>query len=183
MQVEDGTGQGYKAQVNAENRLVTFAVTETLEHHINSSDGLSFNLLFQQTPTGANDCFLYIKNTDDMLLTVEGIWIRAASNDTIEVKLNDIEGSVVGHSEATPVNLNAGSGKSASGTFRTGNDITGLSGGTISERVYVASGNASILISFAQNLVVPKNFIISFYAVTGTAEIDGTLIFHYADPT
>jgi len=83
MQIEDGGGSGRKAKVDAHQRLDVHAVTITAEHSVNHNDGEAYHLLFSQTPTGANDCFLYIKNNSDTDICLEGIWFRVASAEQV----------------------------------------------------------------------------------------------------
>jgi hypothetical protein len=177
--IRDGKGTGYLVGVNAENRMMVESVTQTLEHHTNQNEQLAFNLVFQQTPTGANDCFCYIKNSNNIEIVLEGMWIRVASNEQILVYLEGQEDTIAGHSGATPTNLYSGSGNIASGTFRTGNDITGLINEVLVNRFYIAGGNESKSINFEQDIILPKNQIISFHAATGSIEIDGTIMFNY----
>ena len=177
--IRDGKGTGYLAGVNGENRMLVEAITQTIEHHANQHDQLAFNLVFQQTPTGANDCFCYIKNGSSVDMVFEGMWIRVASDETVLVYLRGQEETIAGHSAATPANLYGGSGNIAAGTFRTGNDITGLTNEVLINRFYIAGGNESKSINFEQDIILPKNQIISFYAATGSIEIDGTIILHY----
>ena len=177
--IEDGAGSSAKAKVcSSENRLFTQAVTLSMEASRNINFGDSYNLVFQQTPTGANDCFLYIKNTSDENIIIEGVTLRAASNELIDVKLRD-SGTPASGSTATPVNLNTGSGNEATGTFQTGNDITGLSGGSVAKRIYVAASNESTYYNFEQDIVLGQNGVFTLYAETGSIEIDGEVHFYY----
>ena len=177
--IEDGTGTKATAKVcTSENRLFTQAVTLSMEASRNINFGDSYNIVFQQTPTGANDCFMYIKNTSTDNIVIEGITVRSAGNERIAVKLGDT-GTPSGGTTATPVNLNAGSGNEAEGTFETGNDITGLSGGTVAKRIYAPTGNQSVYYNFEQDMVLPQNKVLTLYAEVGSIELDGELHFFY----
>lgn len=182
MIIEDGQGKGKTTGVTYENRLKVEAVTQTLEHHTNQEHGLAFQYPWQQTPTGAGDCFLYVKNLDDVDLVVEGFYLRAAGAEQVEVKLGD-SGTPAGGTDRTLVNCNAGSGKTADVTFQTGNDITGLSGGSVVERLYVPNGTESKYYNLEQDVIVPKNNVLTLYAVNGSIEVDGTFICHFHDPS
>jgi hypothetical protein len=178
MQIEDGGGTGRRATVDNEQRLDVHAVTATTEHDVNHRNGEAYHLVFSQTPTGANDCFLYIKNNSDTKdLCIEGIWFRVASAEQVLMKLGDT-GTTSGGTTATPANLNAGSGKVADGTFEVGNDITGLSGGTTIEKYWLAN-TASSHFNFEQDIIIPKNGIFTMYAVTGAVAIAGTVVFNF----
>jgi hypothetical protein len=65
--IEDGTGSGSKAKVNAQNRLETFSVIESRISDISNREGKSFILtsdFVALTTTGSFNGMLYIKNTD-----------------------------------------------------------------------------------------------------------------------
>jgi hypothetical protein len=175
--IEDGKGSGKKAEVNAENRLLTHAITQTLEHHSNVSEGTAYQLLFQKTPSSADCCFVYMKNGNGVNLIVEGILLRTSSDEQIEVKLKTT-GTAVG-TAAVPANCNAGSGNNADGTFIVDDGITGLTHGNTVERFYITGSNTSSYYNFEQDLIVPPNQTLCLHAVTGGIEIDGTLVFHY----
>ena len=136
--IRDGKGSGTLVEVNAENQLVTAAITASVEHHVNHAHGKAYNMVFDVTPTGAGDCFLYIKNTDSLDLIIEGIWIRVASAEQITMYLAQT-GTPSGGADTPPSNLNAGSANLALGTYETGADITGLSGGRIVNKGWVAN--------------------------------------------
>ena len=176
--IEDGRGKGYFAQVDKYNKLQTDAVTQTAEHAANHELGKAFHWVFSQTPTGANDCFLYIKNSDDDDLVIEGIWFQVGTNEQVICKLGDT-GTSSGGTTATPVNNSTLSSKTAEGTFEAGNDITGLSGGSTVEKYWLAAGNESKHFNFEQDIILGKNGVFTMYAVTGGIQINGTVVFNY----
>ena len=65
MQIEDGTGTGYKAKITSENKLLTQSLSEFMQYHLNQVHEEMYSMVVSKTPTGAGDCFLYIKNTSD----------------------------------------------------------------------------------------------------------------------
>jgi len=178
MQIEDGGGSGRRATVDIEQRLDVHAVTATAEHSVNHNDGEAYHLLFAQTPTAANDCFLYMKNnSNNKDICIEGIWFRVASAEQIVMKMGDT-GTTSGGSAATPANLNAGCGKVADGTFETGNDITGLSGGVTIEKYWLAN-TATQHYNFEQDIIIPKNGVFTMCAATGAVAVAGTVVFNF----
>lgn len=178
--IEDGTGSGRQAEVTSENRLKIESITKSVKRHANEDEQNAYQLVFQQTPSIANGCFLYIKNENFLnKLIIEGFFIRTSGNEQIEIELT-VTGTASGTS-SIPGNCYSGSSNEAEGTFVLGNNITGLSRGTIIDRQYIALSNNSNNINFEQDIVIPTNQTFALYAVTGGIEIDGTLIFHYHD--
>ena len=187
MLLEDGTGSGRTAAVNYENKLEVVAITASTEHATNHHDGLAFNACSEVTPIAPDPssgdtraCVFYLKNTSEIDMTLEGIDIRlggTGEEDVIEVVGRD-EGSPVGGANCTPANLNLGSGNPAEGVFICGGDITGISGGVILQKIWVKS-NGTNSYNFNQDIIVPKNRVITIYSRNSVAELDLTLSFNY----
>lgn len=190
MLIEDGQGSGNAVGVNAEHRIKTIAVSSTPEHQANHEYGLAYNLLFQETPTLSDPsntttpiCFLYLKNLNDLDLIIEGIDLRIGGtnqSEIIEVAANDGE-TPIGGNTRTPVNLNLGSANVANVTSLSSSEITELTFGTTLMRYYCASSNTTTPYNFEQDLIIPKNNVITLWATNGDIEIDGTLIFHFSN--
>ena len=150
---------------------------------------MSFSFITQQTPSSSNPsgtasedvCFAYIKNTDDIDMCLEEIDIRLGGTSESEIIkiLGKTNGTPVNGDTITPANLNLGSGREADGIFQAGSEITGLSGGTELHRIYVGSSNTSESFNFGQNIIVPKNNIITLWATNLNVEIDIVLLFNY----
>lgn len=177
-QIEDGTGDGYQAKVTNDNMLVTVATVVSAEHHANHIHGRSYNLLFSQTASGPNDCIVYIKNGDDLDMIIESITVNVPTNEIIEIKLNDA-GSPVDGGGITPSNLNAGSNREADGIFQSGNNITGLSGGVSTFKPFFKGGDPSKFFNFDQDIIIPKNRILTLYCVNGSILVNGMLSFYF----
>lgn len=182
MQLEDGTGSAYVTKVTAENRLATDAVIATLEHHYNHGHGNAYNVLFSQTPSGVDDCIFYMKNGSETDITIEGIMLGLTAACTIRVEVEN-DGSPTTPTDLTPANLNQGSGKLASGTFQTGASLA-LGSGTVIERYYFPEPRSSSYINFEQDLILPKNRIMTIWCLISDASgsvptIYGTVIFNY----
>lgn len=179
MLLEDGEGNGRIAGVNKRNRLKTSAVTCDCGKFVNIIDGEAYALNFDATPTGANDCFLYIKNTDDDKdLIIKGFGLKLAASEYLDIKIGD-SGTATGGGAIVPVNLNSSSGLSASGTFEDGNDITGLSGGSIAYRIYHLTNAGTTYYEFKQNIILKKNGIFTIYVQTGTTALAGYIDMNY----
>jgi len=188
MIIEDGTGRGHSAQINDENMVMTASVVSTNEHHINHKHGEAYNALFAVNPDGADDCIFYIKNQDDTDMCVEGIWLQTSAAEEVYFKIGDTGTAVkTNGADITPVNLNAGSGKTAdilcySNTLDGAVDITGLSGGNTFQKFWLTNADTQ-LFNFEQDIIVPKNQTFTIYCVGGDTLIRGTVIFNFHDAT
>ena len=188
MQIEDGTGSGFKASVSSENRILSDCVTQTLEHHVNAQEKQAYNMIFQIAPSVLNAPFLYIQNTSPVDMILEGIAVQWSDEGYIEIKLGDT-GTYVADTEITPANLNAGSANPAVGIFVIGDDLTNggaatLGGGKVVDRIYYDGSAATQTYNFEQDIIVPQNLIYTMWsnATSGSAagsSINGTVVFHY----
>ena len=187
MIIEDGTGSGRTAGVNLENKLEVVAVTASTEHSTNHSHGLAFNVCAEIIPIGTDpssgdteSCILYIKNESEKDIIFEGIDIRLGGSgleDVIEVRGRNV-GTPIGGSTAAPINLNLGSGNSAEGTFLKGGSITGLSEGETLQKIWITS-NGTKSNNFNQDIIVPKNRVLTIWSRYSAGELDITLSFNY----
>lgn len=169
------TGRGMGINLEGYGRVAS--VCRSDQAHANLVHETAYSAVVSVTPTGAGDCFFYILNNDAEELFIDSITFRTASAESIQVKLGD-SGTVGGtHAALVPVNRNAGSGKTADVTCEVGVDITGLSGGSIVDTVY---GDTSMLKHhWGSAIILPKNSLLSIYAVTGAVALAGTLGFHF----
>ena len=175
-QIKDGTGTSRLAGVNPENRLMISGPTVSQEHYTNFTFQDSYNMLFDVTPVGASDVFLYLKNEHALPIVCEGYSIRCASDEIVTITLG-VLGTPVGGADAVPANLFAGSGNQAIGTFQTGNDITGLSGGVTCLKYYIAGSNDSAFRNFDADIVIPQNQVLIMTALTGAIALSGFMVF------
>ena len=150
------------------------AYTSPLQYYANTQEG-SYSTVVEVTPTGAGDCFLYLKNNNatDLVITSISFWSAAA--ETIQMKLGD-SGTIGGtHADLLPVSRNAGSGRTADVDCEVGVDITGLSGGSVVDSFYATAAYQKW--AWDSRIILPKNSIMSLYAVTGAIAVGGTIGF------
>jgi len=184
MIIEDGGGSGRSVTIDSEGRLNTRCVTTTAEHEANHDHGESYNAIFAVDPDGCDDCIFYIKNTEEKDMIIEGCWWQTSAAEEVYYKLGDTGTAIKTHgSDITPANLNAGSGNIAdilcySNTADGAVDITGLSGGTTIQKLWLTSA-ASGYINAEQDIIVPKNQTFSIYCVGGDTLLRGTLVFFF----
>jgi len=166
------------ADVSDGNRLKTYSVTESEEWFANEHNGKAFSLVVTQTPTAGGDCFVYIKNNSSNILVITSLKAYMGTDETIQVKLGDTGTAATG-TTATPVNRNAGSGNVIDGTVETGNDITGLSGGVVVDQFFFNADESTQKHTWQSGIMIPKNKVLTLYAVTGGIAINCTLSLHY----
>ena len=77
----------------------------------------------------------------------------------------------------TPISRHAGSNKPAEVTCESGVDITNLSGGSVVDIIYCETKAERWF--WDSRLVVPKNTIMSFYAVTGAIALEAVVGFYF----
>lgn len=176
-QIESGTGNGKKAGVTLGNRLSTSAVQRDEQVQANT-DGDFYALVISQTPTGADDCFCHIVNDNETDLIFSSMRAYVPTDETIQIKLGDT-GTPSGGTTGTAINRNAGSGNLLDATIEVGSDITGLSGGSVVDDVFIKAGESSRLFYWRSGIILPKNSRLSFYAVTGAILTNMTLCMYY----
>jgi len=180
--IKDGEGGGYMAGVTSEKRLKIAGVTSSIEHHINHEYGKAFNMMFNETAAGADDCIVYMKNTDSCTMTIEGIYIYVAGAVTVTIKTG-ASGTRNGAVTNVPAVLNAGATTEANGDFETGSDLAGgsatLDGTEIEVFKFRFSGETDTkYFNFDQDIIVPQNQTITVW-LSAAVEVDGMIPFNY----
>lgn len=170
--IRDGLGKGYLAGVNEENRLKVAGVQVSKIHHTNYFHQDAYNMLFDVTPTAAGDCFLYLRNTSTLPIICTGFNILSGTTERIAVNLG-ITGTVAGGADTPPVNLYAGASNKLSGTYLTGNDITGLTGGSTAAIYAIEAGTNSQFRVFDADYIIPQNQTLSLCATNGAINLVG----------
>jgi len=191
MQIESGIGNGKSVAINSKNRMLTDTVTSTSAHDANHNDGRAYNVLFSQSPTAADDCIFYMKNTSETDLVLEGVtlgFINASAVDAeVYMKMGD-SGTRNGGTEVTPVNLNSGSGLLAEVTAEQGADLDGgsatLAGGIEIERWVFANvqDKSSGYLNFNQDIILKKNGTITIWASDAGATYYANMHMSYHNP-
>lgn len=176
--IKDGAGTGYLAKVTSENKLTTEAIAEDIVAHVNAIEEQVYSIVVSQTPVGAGDCFCYVKNSSLMDMILRSITLAAAADETIQVKIRDT-GTPVGGTAYVPVNRNSGSTNAAEGMFETGNDITGLSGGSVVDQFVLKGGDGSRKFFWQSHIIIRPNETVTFYAGTGAIAIKMSATIYY----
>ena len=183
VQIEDGTGHGFQASVNGENRLDVQAVVADESHQINFDEMQMYSLVIEQTPTGgASRCFIVIKNTSaSKLLTISSLTISCAAAETIQMKLRDVITTLAGGATLTAVTRNTNSANTPDATLYAGNAVTGLSGGSVVDEWVTTANQTSAKYHWDSDIMLGTSGVASFYTVTSGAAIKMTIAFYYHD--
>lgn len=168
VQVLDGAGKGFIAQVDSEKRLRTFSIEEPEDRHLNHK-GKVWSLYFTTTPVGAGDYFFYLKNTGAATLHITDVRIMCAAADTFTYE--EVTGTPV-HSSATdvtPGNRNMGSSLVPAATIKKDVDTTGLTTTSVLFFERAAAANTRYKLHTTSNIVIPQGSAFAMAAGTGTA--------------
>ena len=173
MIIQGGTGNGYAAGVNSDNMLLARVVQESVEHHVNHDHGRAYQVTFSQSPTAANDCFYWLKNTDeDRDIIIEGVELGFKNATAVDVevylKIGDT-GTANVPTTVTPANLNSESALTCTCTSQKGADLdnagAGIAGGTEFCRwLFPLQDEKSAYHNFSADLVLAPSGAMSIWA-------------------
>jgi len=157
MLIEDGSGSGRKAKVNASFRIETQSTTINEERSANDL-GDAYNINTGNISLTAAGTMIYVKNNEDRDLVIETIVFAfglGTQSDSGEITIvrNPTGGDLI--SDATAVDQNANRNFGSSKTL-TVDAYKGKSGGTLTG----GSNLALIYLNQSQRASVPINFVI-----------------------
>ena len=161
---------GTTAKVDSENRLYTFAVSQTEDKHSNL-EGLYDSIYFDVTPAGADDTFFYLKNTGlgDLAITD----IRISSSVATNIFLDHVTGTptYVTGTDAEITNRNLGSSYVPSVVAKYDTNITGLVNAGV--LLFQECPTADTMYHFrtSSNIIIPQGQAIGLRRVAGTGLI------------
>jgi hypothetical protein len=179
VKIKDGTGNSISAKVDAEYRLHTRSTTESENHYVNTNKEEAYLYYSDITPTGAGSICCYVKNTSDKDLVLN--WYRIWSGTTAEA-IDIYIGSTGTPASTTtiiPSNMNITSKNSAEGSFFEGVGITGLSGGTLLDRLRLSGDGNDVLGEYPGDIILQKGGVMTLQALTGAIALEITLSFYY----
>ena len=174
--IEDGTGDGYQARVNAQNLLTTLAITQQIKYYVNRQGNFYSIEANNLIPDSTGSCFFYLKNTGDDDIIIQRLSARVHSNEVIDGYLNDI-GSPIGGINYIPINRNGGSANLIDATVEYGTNITGLVLGDKFDHFHVAADENTHSLRWEAGVMIPKNKTFTLRVEKGSIEICFTLTF------
>lgn len=178
--IEDGTGSGFKARVDDENRLNVHADINTEEHNISHQFGRAYGMHTHSTAdtltlaTGNSYNLMYLENGSGEFIV--NIFDIRASFDTagcvLRMHKNMTLGTATNSNVVVPTNMNFLSGNTASGVFHDWNEvgttgIGGLTGGTKMETFIEGIGSTVHVFDGAIVLGNTNNLVLSVTNGTG----------------
>jgi hypothetical protein len=180
MLIEDGNGNGFKVEVNSEHQLECRAVTQNRSEWECHNNANSYVMYFSQAAANAaaNEVLGYMKNDsdDDMVVDEFGIHTTAANM----IYVSKVTGTAAGSPTAVvPVNMNVGSGKTATGTFYKDDAMSGLTDGGRLVNIYLAT-NGYLVRTPMSTIIIKKNSAIGVFVATQAAQtVTCSILFHY----
>ena len=162
----DGIGKGYLVKVNSDHQMHVAAVNVTMEHYVNHQYAEAYNIIWDMSVTSGSDvCTLYILNTGNRTLILEGFSAQVSADITVYAKFG-VTGTPGNVTDMEAGNLNAGSGNVLSATTLQGDGITGLSGGRVVWKSKVPGSNQSGFVNFDADLIIPSQQTMTVYATS-----------------
>jgi len=162
--IEDGTGSGYRAKVDSNNRLFAQVINEPMADH-HGEVGKKFNInTGDVTLTDANKTsMLYVKNNEDKDLVVTALIYNLGNTDgsgdaKIDVLYNPLSGDIITNANDVEMkaNVNAGSSINLAADAYKGATSEGVtSGGAITISTRTNNPEGRIFLSLGA-IVFPK---------------------------
>ncbi len=150
---------GQPAKVDSDGKLRTYSVVESEALHVNEDDKEAYSVLVDVTTATTDDDFFYLKNTnskDIIIYKIEG-WCDDA-NQEISVCLGATDAGTDAGDNLTPINMNAGSGNTASvDCTQDATDLAISGGNVVSLLKFPTTALQLETFNFEAGLVIPKN--------------------------
>jgi hypothetical protein len=152
---------GVIAEVDSENRLRSFAVTQLEDKYLNVEGGV-YSVYFSVDPAGANDYFFYLKNVGlkDLFLTD----IRVSSTSPTTLFYDHVTGTpaFVSGQPATVTNRKLGVSTELLATATYDTNITGLTSQGVLFFEECAVADVRYKLSTTSNIIIPQGQAVAF---------------------
>lgn len=185
--IEDGTGFGYVAAVNATNRLLvsaesipSLAIASAARQDafvVNSAQATATGLVASLL-AGTESGVLWVQNLSPYPLSIGGI---SAGNTGAGVwKIIKNPTSTALGTTITPVQLNAASSKAFTGSAKVASASgQAITGGTVTALGYVAAGFEELQLAGALILGTSNSVALTFTPIGGNADVSANIICAY----
>lgn len=178
LQIEDGKGKGYIAEVDEYNRLATLAVTET-ELISESEDGNAYSWSNISYDYAAADTILLVRSdSPTAVLHIDHIYLHGSTATEVVIHSPTATFTPAG-TAVTGVNLNRTSGKVALATAKA-NETGNVQGAVLWRGAIAGAGVDSVMIDIGSAIVLGNEQSIGVDYVTDGTAARVTIIGHYA---
>jgi uncharacterized protein YjbI with pentapeptide repeats len=177
MKLVDGKGNCYVAEVNKDNQLSTFSITETEFEFVSKEKGLAFSWASGTYDPDAGDTVLLVKNTSSTKnLHIDTITISTDTETRAVIHVPTADVTVAG-TTITGVNLNLTNSNVAEASAA--RDETGNTQGNVVWSGEVQANSDPFLVDFAGALILGANNSVGVDFVSATTACDVTITGHY----
>lgn len=175
-QILDGTGQGYRAKVDSENRLLTSGINKDIfEFKAEMSDAFFIGTPLVNLTTATESAIFYCKNNEDGAILLGDFFLIAeattgGSPSMFRVNWYKNPTSISSATATVPLNQNFGSSDLLNATVQYGAQGSTVTGGSL---VATLSFPISRFNSLPANLVLEKgsSFVVSIVPPTGNTSM------------
>lgn len=189
MNIDDGSGNGFKARVDSKLRMHTHSVSETESLHALET-GVAFNINTGLISVTGNATLIYLKNLEDQDIVIESIAIGSFEGIThsddpyLKIIKNPLSGDLI--TDASPVamneNRNFGSSRELSADVFKGKVSGTITGGSDVAFLQASGGGRGF---YPINLILPKGSSVAIDLIanvtSGSANWYCALICHLKD--
>lgn len=174
--IKDGTGSGNAAKITGENRLETDTVSRSLPQHINEVFKKHFSITFEAIdPVGADDYFLYFKNTGTKNIHLTKFRFKSTVVGTVE--LHAVSGTAAFTSETViaPANRFLGASEGLTVVTSADTDITGLTNDATLLRLTLSTADTDFVDEAPSHIIIPPGQAMAGLWDTATGILAGTV--------
>lgn len=176
MIIRDGKGTGSSLHITSENRASTDTISRIIDQHLNEVYEKVYSLPFEAIdPVGADDYFVYIKNTGTKNLHVVDFRIRSTVVGIVEVRAVSGTASFTSGTDITPVNRTVGSTSAITATIKTDTDTTGLTNNGVLYYMRLDTANKDFYLESRSHIIIPPGQAISLLWDTATGILAGVI--------
>jgi hypothetical protein len=182
IEIVDGTGTGYKAEVNEAKQLEVRSVDILRSEWECHNNSLAFCMKFDVAAanSAADEALLYIKNARDKDMIIDEIrFILSAANIVYAQFVTGTAGGTP--TTLYPANMHGGQSKDTESTFYQDDALSGLTAVTDAIVMWEYCAAADVRkYKPTSTVLIPKNQALAVYVETQQAQtLQGVILYHY----
>lgn len=172
--IKDGSGSGRALRINKENRASTDTIIRSIAQHINEVYQKHYSLTFDAIdPTGADDYFVYLKNTGTKNLHVTKLRLRSTVAGSVE--LHRVTGTASSGTAISPTNYYLGSSNTPVMIAETDPNFTGLTQAGIIEYIRLDTVDKDYTEEIPEHIIIPPGQALAFLWDAATGALSGNV--------